>query len=76
MLVLQMPFTPVHWVLSTHSTHSFCVVLQSGFAGVQALKVSASHSTQSPLGRHAGSVDVGHAFVAPELKSPPQATHV
>ena len=57
-----------------HSTQVFVVVLQTwppGHVGLVAL-----HCTQSPFGRHAGSVDVGHAADAPEPKLPLQGTHL
>lgn len=74
--VSQMPFAPVHCVLSVHSTQTFVVRLQTGFeVPSQRSSFSASHSTQSPFGRHAGSVEVGHAAVESVPKSPLHGTH-
>lgn len=73
--VSQTPLAPVHCVLSVHSTQVFVAGLQSGVAPVHAPVLSASHWTQSPFARHAGSVDVGQAADEPEPKSPLQGTH-
>ena len=58
-VVLQTPFVPEHCVSSTHTTHLFATVSQTGVAPVHAVAFVASHSTQlpdfAPEERHAGS---------------------
>jgi len=54
--------------------HLFVVVLQTGFAPVQAAALVAEHSSHWP-DTHARSADVGQAFVAPLPLSPLQVTH-
>jgi hypothetical protein len=79
-VVLQTPFTPVHWALLVHWTQSLLGTSHTGVLSLHAAEFESEHSTQAPelepVVRHAGAVTVGQAALAAVPWSPLHATHV
>lgn len=75
-VVLQMPFVPVHCVFERHWTHWFVVVLHTGSPVEHAVEFVPLHSTHAPVAMHAGSSAEVHASDWPLPLSPLHAAHV
>lgn len=73
-VVLHLPFGPVHWSLVLHWTQTLATTSHTGLLLVHALRFAAEHSTQLPVAEHAGRAVVGHAALLPEPRSPLHAT--